>query len=135
MDNFFHSPVRIVEYVSEYISNFKKQANMQKNKNTNKAKETKEEKRISPKNGLKDIFAATRVKIFLVTCISGVLGVFWPDGKWNIYFSDIPLSFYFYLEKEQSPNDFNTYNSAHKGKQKLWFYWTTKLCVSSDKIC
>lgn len=76
MDNFFHSPVRIVEYVSEYISNFKKQANMQKNKNTNKAKVAKEGKRTSPENGLKDIFAATWVKIFLVTRISGVLGFF-----------------------------------------------------------
>ena len=107
---------------------------MQKNKNTNKAKEAKEEKRTSPENGLKDIFAATWVKIFLVTRISGVLGFF---GQMEIEtcFSDIPLSFYFYLEKEQSPNDFNTYNSAHKVKQKLWFYWTTKLRISSDKIC
>ena len=49
---------------------------MQKNKNTNKAKVAKEGKRTSPENGLKDIFAATWVKIFLVTRISGVLGFF-----------------------------------------------------------
>ena len=54
---FCHSPSRVVECVSEYISNFKKQTNKkQTNKQTKKqqqqkykkARETKEQKRISP---------------------------------------------------------------------------------------
>ena len=38
-----------------YVFNFKKQTNKQKNKNTIKARETEQEKRISPKNRLKKI--------------------------------------------------------------------------------
>ena len=73
---FYNSPARIVERLSEYIfliSKNNKQTNKQTKQESKKAKETKEEKRISPENK----FAATRVKIFLVTRISG--NVFWPQ--------------------------------------------------------
>ena len=42
-----------------------------KNKNTKKAKETKKEKTISAKNPLKNKFMAARVRIFIVSLISG----------------------------------------------------------------
>ena len=55
--NFYHSPGRMVEYVSEYIIfNFKKQTYKQKEKKKKKKKkqkETKKEKRIYPENRLK----------------------------------------------------------------------------------
>ena len=53
--NFFYdSPVRIVEYISEYIFLIsKKKTKAKKSKNTKKAKETREEKRISRENWLK----------------------------------------------------------------------------------
>ena len=55
-----------------YIFNFKKQQTNNKKTRVKKAKETKEEKRISPENRLKKKkFAAAWVKIFLFTLISG----------------------------------------------------------------
>ena len=69
---YYHSPARIVECVAEYTFLISK-TNKQTNKKTRikKAKETKEEKRISPENRLKNKLAVARVKIFLVICISG----------------------------------------------------------------
>ena len=68
----------MVKYVSEYTflisKNKKKQTN--KKQESKKAKETKEEKRIFPENRLRNKIAATRVKIFLVTCISGNKSIF-----------------------------------------------------------
>ena len=59
--------------ISVHIFVFKKQTNKQKkSKSTKRAKETKEEKRIYQGNRPKKIkFVAARVKIFLVTRISG----------------------------------------------------------------
>ena len=52
--NFYHSLARIVECASEYqFLITKNKLATTKNKNTKKAKETKGEKRISPKNRLK----------------------------------------------------------------------------------
>ena len=56
-----------------YNFNFKKQTKKQKKK---KIKRRKEEKRIYPKNRLKNKFAATPVMIFLVMCISGNKSIF-----------------------------------------------------------
>ena len=54
MKNFYHSLARIVECASEYqFLITKNKLATTKNKNTKKAKETKGEKRISPKNRLK----------------------------------------------------------------------------------
>ena len=63
-----------------YIFSFKKQQqNNNKNQESRKAKETKEEKRISLKNQLKNKFAAPRVKVFLVTAFPGIsVFSFWP---------------------------------------------------------
>ena len=59
----------------------KHQTNKRKNQESKKEKETKEEKRISMENRLKNKFAAARVKIFLVTRISGKKGnFFWPKA-------------------------------------------------------
>ena len=75
---FYQSPACMVKYVSEYTflisKNKKKQTN--KKQESKKAKETKEEKRIFPENRLRNKFAAARVKIFLVTCISGNKSIF-----------------------------------------------------------
>ena len=68
---FYHSPARIVQCVSEYIFQFQKTNKQAKNKNTKKEKETKEERRIPQENRLKKKIAIARVKIFLVTRISG----------------------------------------------------------------
>ena len=55
-----------------YIIDFKKQqTNQIKNQEPIEANETEEKKRISPKNWLKNKFAAAWVKIFFVTRISG----------------------------------------------------------------
>ena len=64
--------------IKVYIFVFKKQTNKQKkSKSTKRAKETKEEKRIYQGNRPKKIkFAGARVKIFLVTRISGNKNLF-----------------------------------------------------------
>ena len=61
-----------------YNFNFKKQTKKQKKK----IKRRKEEKRIYPKNRLKNKFAATPVMIFLVMCISGNKSIFffWSES-------------------------------------------------------
>ena len=65
-----------------YIFNFKKQQTNKKTEQESKKvkeKETKEEKRISQENRLKkNFFAVARVKIFLVTRISGKKRFFGP---------------------------------------------------------
>ena len=66
-----------------YIFNFKNKQTSKKTQESKKAKETKEEKRISPENK----FAATRVKIFLVTRISGNKSCFLASG--NIKMSNV----------------------------------------------
>ena len=68
---FLYSPTRIVEFVSEYIFLVSKnKQTRKKNKNRKKAKETKEENFFG-KSIKKNKFAAARVKIFLITRISG----------------------------------------------------------------
>ena len=68
-----------MECVSEYIFliSRNKHTKKKKNENTKKAKETKEEKIVSLENQFKKI-AAARVKIFLVTRISGNKSFFSP---------------------------------------------------------
>ena len=68
-----------MECVSEDIFSISrnKHTKKKKNENTKKAKETKEEKIVSLENQLKKI-AAARVKIFLVTRISGNKSFFSP---------------------------------------------------------
>ena len=70
-----------------YVFNFKKQTNKQKNKNTIKARQTEQEKRISPENRLKKInlrppgwrfflspaFPETRVFSFLFELVQNIL--------------------------------------------------------------
>ena len=63
-----------------YIFNFKKQRNQE----YKKVKETKEEKKISPENWLKNKFAAARVNNFLVTRISGNIIFFGLILKYSI---------------------------------------------------
>ena len=59
---------------------------MQKTQESKKAKETKEEKKLCPENRLKDKFAAARVKIFVVTRISGnKSNLFWSDFVRNMF--------------------------------------------------
>ena len=68
---FLYSPTRIVEFVSEYIFLVSKnKQTRKKNKNRKKEKETKEENFFG-KSIKKNKFAAARVKIFLITRISG----------------------------------------------------------------
>ena len=91
MKNFYHLPARIVECVlSEYaflISRNNKQTTTKIK--TKKAKQTKEEKKISPGNRLKNKFAATWVKNFLVTRVSG--------NKSIIFFGPINVNFKYFL--------------------------------------
>ena len=72
---FLSHTTRIVECVSEYVFliSKNKQAYKKINKNT---KETKEERKKSPENRLKNKFAAARVKIFLATLISWNKSIF-----------------------------------------------------------
>ena len=77
-NTFYYSPARIPDCVSEYIYliSKNKQTRKKNNKKTNKqttkkitkAKQTKEEKRISPENGFKKI-NLRREKIFGITRI------------------------------------------------------------------
>ena len=82
---FITHPARIVECVSEYMfliskkkKKKKKTTKKKRNKKRKKKKRTKE--KISGKS-IKKRFAATRVKIFLVTRISGNKSIFfsWPN--------------------------------------------------------
>ena len=70
------------------IFNFKKQQTNH-NKNKNKKKQTKEERKISPENRLKNKFVATWVKNFLVTRVSG--------NKSIIFFGPINVNFKYFL--------------------------------------
>ena len=101
---FHHSTPYIVECVSEYIFIFKKQTSKHKKTRIQmKAKESKEEKIIYLENALKNKFAATWVKILLVTSFLETSIFFFVGLKMKqscnamVYFYTMPISTYMHI--------------------------------------